>query len=99
MCNTAASSGAAWAFLAAVFGATTGFSSEFYRFPSAHTAHGCLLEGAVLAIAGRFEPFSTGRGRITPERVDEMLRLSCASGVTLAPLFDAAGLWREESAP
>jgi fatty aldehyde-generating acyl-ACP reductase len=76
-----------------------GILEEFYRFPSAHTAHGCLLEGAVLAIAGRFEPFSTGRGRITPERVDEMLRLSCASGVTLAPLFDAAGLWREESAP
>jgi predicted amino acid dehydrogenase len=49
-----------------------GILEEFYRFPSAHTAHGCLLEGAVLAIAGRFEPFSTGRGRITPERVDEM---------------------------
>jgi len=76
-----------------------GILEEFYRFPSAHTAHGCLLEGAVLAIAGRFEPFSTGRGRITPERVDEMLGLSCASGVTLAPLFDAAGLWQEESAP
>jgi fatty aldehyde-generating acyl-ACP reductase len=74
-----------------------GILEECYRFPSAHTAHGCALEGAVLAIAGRVEPFSTGRGRITPERVDEMSRLSCASGVTLAPLFDAAGLWREES--
>lgn len=68
----------------------------FYRFPSAHTAHGCMLEGAVLAIAGRIEPFSIGRGHITPERVDEMSRLSCASGIALAPLFNAEGLWPEE---
>ena len=73
-----------------------GILEAFYRFPSPHTAHGCMLEGAVLAIAGRFEPFSAGRGRITPERVDEMSRLSCASGIALAPLFDAAGLWPEE---
>jgi hypothetical protein len=56
-----------------------------------------MLEGAVLAIAGRWEPFSTGRGHITPERIDEMSRLSCASGIALAPLFDAAGLWPEEA--
>jgi fatty aldehyde-generating acyl-ACP reductase len=74
-----------------------GILEAFYRFPSPHTAHGCMLEGAVLAIAGRWEPFSTGRGHITPERIDEMSRLSCASGIALAPLFDAAGLWPEEA--
>lgn len=76
-----------------------GILESFYRFPSMHTAHGCLLEGAVLAMAGRFEPFSAGRGRITPERVDEMLRLSDSLGVRLAPLFDGGGLWLEEVAP
>lgn len=75
-----------------------GILEAFYRFPSTHTAHGCMLEGAALAIAERFEPFSTGRGNITPERVDEMSRLSRASGIMLAPLFDGAGLWPEENA-
>jgi predicted amino acid dehydrogenase len=74
-----------------------GILEAFYRFPSPHTAHGCMLEGAVLAVAERWEPFSTGRGQITPERIDEMARLSCASGIALAPLFDAAGLWPEEA--
>ena len=75
-----------------------GILEKFYRFPSGHTGHGCMLEGVVLAITGRFEAFSTGRGRITPARVDEMWRLAGLSGVSLAPLFNSAGLWPEEGA-
>lgn len=75
-----------------------GILEQIYRFPCANVAHGCMLEGAVLAIARRFEAFSVGRGRITPARVDEMWRLASASGVTLAPLFDSAGVWPEEAA-
>jgi fatty aldehyde-generating acyl-ACP reductase len=69
-----------------------------YSFPVAHAAHGCMLEGAVLAMAGRFEAFSTGRGRITPDRVQDMWRLATACGMSLTPLFDRAGVWPEELA-
>jgi len=69
-----------------------------YSFPVAHAAHGCMIEGAVLGMAGRFEPFSSGRGRITPQRVEEMWHLATACGMSLAPLFDRAGVWPEELA-
>ncbi len=69
-----------------------------YSFPVAHAAHGCMIEGVVLAMAGRFEAFSTGRGRITPDRVQEMWHLATACGMSLAPLFDRAGVWPEELA-
>ena len=74
-----------------------GVVEQIYRFPRANVAHGCMLEGMVLAIPRRFEAFSVGRGRITPARVEEMWRLASASGVTLAPLFDSAGVWPEEA--
>jgi predicted amino acid dehydrogenase len=73
-----------------------GLVGLFYRFPAANAVHGCMLEGAVLAMAGRFEAFSTGRGRITLARLEEMWRLAEACGVSLAPLFDGDGLWPEE---
>jgi fatty aldehyde-generating acyl-ACP reductase len=73
-----------------------GLHEQFYRFPVANAVHGCMLEGAVLAMAGRFESFSTGRGRITPQRLDEMWRLAEMCGVSPAPLFDGAGPWPEE---
>jgi hypothetical protein len=58
-----------------------------------------MLEGAVLAMAGRFERYSAGRGRISPERVEEIWQLAGQFDVSLAPLFDGAGLWPEELAP
>ena len=75
-----------------------GVLEQFYRFPTTNAGHGCMLEGMVLALAGRFEPFSAGRGRITPGRVEEMWRLAGSCGVSLAPLFDGTGLWPEELA-
>lgn len=74
-----------------------GVVETIYRFPRANVAHGCMLEGMVLAIASRYESFSVGRGRITPARVEEMWQLASASGVTLAPLFDSIGVWPEEA--
>ena len=41
-----------------------------HLFP--HVVHGCLLEGMALALEGRFEPLSKGRGFITAERVEEI---------------------------
>jgi len=39
----------------------------------------------------RFEPFSQGRGFITPERVDEMETIAARHGIYLAPLYNADG--------
>lgn len=68
----------------------------FYRFPAPMVAHGCILEGAVLALAERFEPFSWGRGNIQPPQVEAIWTLACAHGVSVSPLFNADGIWPEE---
>lgn len=79
-----------------------GFQSEdgllelFYDFPASGVAHGCILEGAVLALAGRFEAYSRGRGQIQPGQVDAIWDLARRHGVGVAPLFNAEGLWPEE---
>jgi fatty aldehyde-generating acyl-ACP reductase len=59
--------------------------------PFPNVVHGCLLEGMVLALEGRFEPFSQGRGHITPERVAEIEAIAASHGIHLAPLYNADG--------
>ena len=44
-----------------------------------------------LALEGRFESFSQGRGFITQERVAEMETIAARHGVYLAPLYNADG--------
>jgi len=61
------------------------------RHPFPDVVHGCLLEGMALALEGRFEPFSQGRGFITPQRVGEMETIAARHGIYLAPLYNAAG--------
>ncbi len=61
------------------------------RHPFPNVVHGCLLEGMALALEGRFEPFSQGRGFITPERVAEIEAIAARHGVYLAPLYNADG--------
>jgi fatty aldehyde-generating acyl-ACP reductase len=61
------------------------------RHPFPNVVHGCLLEGMALALEGRFEPFSHGRGLITPERVEEIERIAARHGIHLAPLYNANG--------
>ena len=65
----------------------------FYHFPLSHIAHGCMLEGMLLALDDRYEPFSQGRGCITPGRIDEIWRIALRHGFALAPFFDEQGLW------
>ena len=67
------------------------FSGVLNRHPFPDVAHGCLLEGMALALEGRFEPFSQGRGFITPERVREMETIAARHGIFLAPLYNADG--------
>ena len=61
------------------------------RHPFPDVVHGCLLEGMALALEGRFEPFSQGRGSITPARVEEIERVATRHGIYLAPLYNADG--------
>jgi fatty aldehyde-generating acyl-ACP reductase len=61
------------------------------RHPFPDVAHGCLLEGMALALEGRFEPFSQGRGLITPERVAEIEKIAGRHGIFLAPLYNQDG--------
>jgi fatty aldehyde-generating acyl-ACP reductase len=71
------------------------FAPDFHgilnRHPFPDVVHGCLLEGMALALERRFEPFSQGRGFITPERVAEIEAIATRHGIYLAPLYNAAG--------
>jgi fatty aldehyde-generating acyl-ACP reductase len=62
-----------------------------HRHPFPNVGQGCLMEGMVLALEGRFEPFSQGRGFITTERVQEIETLAARHGIHLAPLYNAQG--------
>lgn len=67
------------------------FSGVLNRHPFPDVAHGCLLEGMALALEHRFEPFSQGRGGITPGRVAEIEIIAARHGIHLAPLYNAVG--------
>src|SRR6202166_1210541 len=67
------------------------FHGILNRHPFPDVVHGCLLEGMALALEHRFEPFSQGRGFITPDRVDEIKTIAARHGIFLAPLYNAAG--------
>lgn len=70
---------------------TPNFSGILNRHPFPDVAHGCLLEGMALALERRFEPFSQGRGFITPARVAEIEAIAARHGIHLAPLYNADG--------
>jgi predicted amino acid dehydrogenase len=76
------------------------FAPDFHgvlnRHPFPDVVHGCLLEGMALALERRFEPFSQGRGFITPERVGEMEAIAARHGIYLAPLYNADGPVEDE---
>jgi predicted amino acid dehydrogenase len=67
------------------------FHGILNRHPFPDVVHGCLLEGMALALERRFEPFSQGRGFISPDRVDEIKTIAARHGIFLAPLYNAAG--------
>ena len=65
--------------------------SVLHSHPFPHVGQGCMLEGMVLALEGRFEPFSQGRGFITPERVQEIESMAARHGIRLAPFYNGEG--------
>jgi predicted amino acid dehydrogenase len=70
---------------------TPDFHGVLNRHPFPDVVHGCLLEGMALALEGRFEPFSQGRGFITQELVEEIEAIAARHGIYLAPLYNADG--------
>ncbi len=64
----------------------------FYQHPLPHIVHGCLLEAIVLALEERYEPYSSGRGNIRVEKIEEIYRLAQKHHIVLAPFFNAQGL-------
>jgi len=77
------------------------FTPDFFgilnRHPFPNVVHGCLLEGMALALEGRFEPFSKGRGFITPKRVAEIETIAARHGIHLAPFANADGPLERQS--
>ena len=62
-----------------------------HHHPFPNVGQGCMLEGMLLALEGRFEPFSRGRGFITKERVQEIEAIAARHGIQLAPFYNAEG--------
>jgi fatty aldehyde-generating acyl-ACP reductase len=60
--------------------------------PAPNIVQGCLLEGMLLALEGRSESYSRGRGNIQPSQVDEIWGLAEKHGFALAPFFNDQGL-------
>lgn len=67
------------------------FNGVLNRHPFPDVVHGCLLEGMALALDRRFDPFSQGRGFITPQRVQEIDAIAARHGIHLAPLYNGDG--------
>ena len=65
---------------------------EFIDCYSRGQLHACLAEGMALALEGRFESYSSGRGGITPERAADILALAARHGIEPAPLRFSAPL-------
>jgi hypothetical protein len=63
------------------------FHGVLNRHPFPNVVHGCLLEGMALALEGRFEPFSKGRGFITRRQVAQIEEIAARHGIYLAPLL------------
>jgi len=76
---------------------TPDFHGILNRHPFPDVVHGCLLEGMALALDGRFEPFSQGRGSISRDRVAKMETIAARHGIHLAPLYNADGPVEDET--
>ncbi len=69
------------------------YTKHFYKYPSPHIGHGCILEAIVLAFENKFENYSSGKGNITNDKIDEIYALSLKHGIEIAPFYNENGLW------
>jgi len=71
------------------------YSNTIYRYPAPNVIHGCLLEAMVLAFEKKFETYSTGKGNITIDKMEEIYSLSIKHGIDVSPFYNANGLWQK----
>jgi len=71
------------------------YSNCTYHYPATGIAHGCILEAMVLAFENKIESYSTGRGNITTDKIEEIYASGLKHGITLAPFHNAYGLWTD----
>ena len=69
------------------------YSDTIYHYPAPGIGHGCVLEAIVLAFENKFESYSSGKGNITTEKMEEIYGWGLKHGITLAPFHNANGLW------
>jgi fatty aldehyde-generating acyl-ACP reductase len=61
--------------------------APYTLLPSPDLLHGCFAETLTLALAGRYESYSLGQGRITSDRMAAILKLALGQGFLPAPIF------------
>jgi len=72
---------------------TPDYSNTIYRYAAPYIIHGCILEAMVLAFENKFETYSTGKGNITIDKMEEIYSLSVKHGIDVAPFYNENGLW------
>ena len=70
-----------------------GFES---KLPSPEVLYGCFSESIILAMEGRSENYSTGRGGITVEKMQEIGAAATKHGFRVAPYYSGDRLLTEE---
>jgi len=70
------------------------YSRTIYQHRVPYVIHGCISEAMVLAFEKRFENYSTEKGKITIDKMEEIYALSVKHGIHLAPFYNAKGLWQ-----
>ena len=72
------------------------YSNSIYNYPAPGIAHGCILEAMVLAFENKIENYSTGKGNITTDKLEEIYASGIKHGIILAPFHNAKGLWTNQ---
>lgn len=62
-------------------------TKEWKRAMPPNSLFGCLSEGILLTLEGRFENYSLGRGNITEEKINEMFQIEKEHGFSVADFF------------
>ena len=61
-----------------------------------NSIYGCIAETMVLALEGRFEPYSIGRGNISEEKILEMKTMAESNGIVVSDFFCGYKVFNEE---
>ncbi|MBU1871267.1 MAG: SRPBCC family protein, partial [Candidatus Omnitrophica bacterium] len=55
--------------------------------PAEDTTYGCFAEGIILALEKKYENYSSGRGNITPEKIEEIRELGNKHGFEVSDFY------------